>query len=393
MEHGEIVKYADAFCGLGGFSLAMKSMASEGIQGECVWAIDFDKNAAATFLANFGVNPYGDIRKIDIGNIPEHDILFGGFPCQPFSRNGKWFNKNDRTIDESETRENLFLELARILSAKQPKYFILENVVGLLTMKNKDGTSCFDTIVASLRDCGYAVYTKVLDAADYGLPQQRRRIFFVGIRSGLIQDFKFPMPSIRKVVIGDILMNYVDSKYLITNMWKARKLIVARPEMANHKLTAGDSRIDAIIDIYQRNFHKTWRRSAKIEADAILYGDTPSGLPRQQDKIYSSLGISPTIATFSTPFVTSYQGIRQLTPRECARLQGIPDTFILPDKDSVAIKQIGNSVALTGGQGYFTRIIQTGGKEMITKKMVNDWLKQNSEMADQVDTILVHSFQ
>lgn len=338
------MRYADAFCGLGGFSLAMKELNSLGVSNECVWAIDFDKSAAKTYQANFGLDPYGDIRKVDTATIPDHDLLFGGFPCQPFSRNGKWFNKG-KNIAESEERDNLFLDLARILRSKQPKYFVFENVLGLLSMRNKDGSSCFDTIVDCLKECGYGVHTQVLDAADFGLPQQRKRVFFVGIRSDLNQDFEFPAPLPRTKTIGDLLTNLVDSKYLITNLWKSRKLALARPEMANHKLLAGGSRLQAIVEIYQNNANKAWSRSSKIESEAILYGDTPSGLPRQQDKIYSALGISPTLATFSTPVISTYQGLRQLTPRECARLQGIPDDFILPKSDSMAIKQIGNSVA------------------------------------------------
>lgn len=337
------MKYVDAFCGLGGFSLAIEQVFPD---AECVCAIEIDKNAAKTFELNFKTECLGDIRTIDTESIPEHDVLFGGFPCQPFSRNGKWFNKNNKTIDSTEERDNLFLELAKILRIKQPKYFIFENVVGLLSMLNKDGSSCVDTIMTCLENCGYNVRYKVIDAADFGVPQQRKRVFFVGIRSDISQNILFPESMPRTLVLEDILDDIVDTKYLLSNLWKNRKLLLKKPSKANHRLAVGHSRVEAITTIYNDNLKKITKKQYKIKTDAILYGDTISGLPRQQDKIYSILGISPTIATFSTPSIKTAQGLRQLTPRECARLQGIREDFVLPKQDAVAYKQIGNGVAV-----------------------------------------------
>lgn len=340
------MKYVDTFSGMGGFSLGIKAVL--GKEAECVLAVDYDKKVSETFHNNFGLNSYGNIRELNISDIPDHDIIFGGFPCQPFSRNGKWFNKNDKTIGENEERDNLFLELVRILSAKKPKYFVFENVKGLLSMKNKDGSSCLDSILQNLIGCGYKVQHKVLNAADYGIPQQRLRVFFVGIRDDIEQEFSFPDPVELNVSIKDILEEHVDEKYLLSNLWSNRVInLNATAEnliKKNHSFDKGHSRYEVIQHIYD-NSEKILQRSNKIESVAILYGDTPSGMPRQQDKIYSINGISPTIATFSTPAVDSNQGLRQLTPRECARLQGFPEDYKLPKKDSVAYKQIGNAVA------------------------------------------------
>jgi DNA (cytosine-5)-methyltransferase 1 len=342
------MKYCDTFCGLGGFSLGLRAIIPD---AECVWAIDFDKNVSETFKNNFGIECLGNIRDAKTENIPDHDIIFGGFPCQPFSRNGKWFNKNDKTIGDAEDRDNLFLELVRILKDKQPKYFVFENVKGLLKMKNKDGTLCIRTIIENLVECGqgYKVSPIVVDAADFGVPQQRVRVFLIGIRKDLDQEFHWPPKVPKTKAIEDILESDVPAKYLISNIWKNRKIKGGGPESGpgkkNHPFDIGHSRHEVINHIYNEAV-KPKTKTHKIESVAILYGDTPSGLPRQQDKIYSIKGIAPTIATFSTPVVDSAQGIRQLTPRECARLQGFPESYKFPKKDAAAYKQIGNAVCV-----------------------------------------------
>lgn len=366
------MKYCDLFCGLGGFSLAAHNVF--GNKAECVFALDFDKNVAKTYKTNFNIDCLGDIREIDAALIPDHDILFGGFPCQPFSRNGKWFNKNDKTIGTAETRDNLFLEVARILAEKQPKFFLLENVKGLLSMKNTDGSLYYDAIIHILEVCGYNVKTQVLDAADFGLPQQRKRVFFVGTRDDIDATFEFPSRKPRITSISNVLETTVDDKYLLVNLWKNRKITSGASRMgsaqANHPFAAGSSRYEAIKYIHEQSI-KLISPISRIHTTAIVYGDTPSGLPRQQDKIYSTLGISPTIATFSTPSIDAKEGLRQLTPRECARLQGIPDSYILPTNDGIAYKQIGNSVAVPVITALIENIVQatTTSYAVMTKVM------------------------
>jgi DNA (cytosine-5)-methyltransferase 1 len=344
-----MISYVDAFSGIGGFHLGVER--ALGGQAGCVMAIDHDPKAASTYHRNFGISSLADIRKVEGREIPDHEVLFGGFPCQPFSKNGRWFLKNGKTVGDSEDRDNLFLELVRILYAKRPDYFVFENVSGLTLMRNKDGTSVLDTIVQNLKQAGYSVHYRVLDAADFGVPQQRKRIFFVGIREGLRDMFGWPVPSYSvHPAIQDILQpNLGDPKYLLKNLWRNRTVLLgARPgaHQANHPFHRGTPRYDAIEWLYDTNQGKPRTRTGQIEPVAILYGDTPSGLPRQQDKVYSVLGISPTVPTFSTPAVDAPEGLRMLTPRECARLQGFPDSYELPASDAVAYKQIGNSVCV-----------------------------------------------
>lgn len=336
------LKIVDAFAGVGGLRMGFERAASEmGVVAKCVAAIEFDKDSRKTYLANFHHEPeYGDIRDIgDMSVLPCHDVLIGGFPCQPFSRNGKFYNKNDRTLGDDD-RQHLVTYLFKILEMKRPKMFLFENVKEMMTIKNADGSLFFDTIQDNVAMLGYEMFHAVLDAKDYGLPQQRRRVYMVGFRDELDASgrFSFPEPSGTPGCIRDILEDGVDGKYLIERLWSKRK---------NIKLPG--MRMDALRLAYK---DKRWEkeRSARKPAGeilpvAIVYGDTPSGLPRQQDKLYSIWGVSPTIATFSTPPIDVDGVWRLLTPRECARLQGFPEEFVLPDNDMLAYRQVGNSVA------------------------------------------------
>jgi len=350
-----MIRYVDAFSGLGGFSLGVEgALGKDNVK--CVKAIDFDPEVADTYRRHFGVESLGDIRKTAAADIPDHDILFGGFPCQPFSRNGLWFNKNGRVVGDAEERDNLFLELVRILREKRPAYFVFENVHGIKFMKNKDGSPVLDTILGNLRSAGYKVDHKFLDAVDFGVPQQRIRCVIVGMRVDIPGEPHIPKPPRGVIVpglipaIADILQPQMgDPKYLLKNYWRNRTVLLGvRPDghQPNHTFPRGTPRYKVIKNLYDSNQKKPTGRTGEIEPVAILYGDTPSGLPRQQDKIYSVLGISPTIATFSTPGVDAPEGHRLLTPRECARLQGFPDSYVLPEHDAKAYRQVGNSVCV-----------------------------------------------
>ena len=337
---GEI-RILDSFAGIGGLRMGFEKAAMEmGLETRCVSAIEFDKDARNTYVDNFGHEPeYGDITCIDdMSVMPDHDVLLAGFPCQTFSRNGKYYNKNNRTLGDDE-RKNLVTYLFEILNTKKPKMFLFENVKEILSIKNSDGSLFFDTMSDNVAMLGYKMLYAVLDARDYGLPQQRRRVYMVGFRDDLDlhERFSFPESSGSSGCIRDILEDDVDDKYLIEKLWKNRKNI-RLPGM----------RMDALRLAYK---DKRWEENrsvrepvGKILPVAIVYGDTPSGLPRQQDKLYSMWGVSPTIATFSTPAIDVDGVWRLLTPRECARLQGFPDDFILPGNDTLAYRQIGNSV-------------------------------------------------
>src|SRR5271167_2051415 len=160
-----MITYVDAFSGIGGFHLGAERVYGGG--AKCVMAIDSNPEAAATYQRNFGITSLADIRKVADAEVPDHDFLFGGFPCQPFSKNGRWFLKNGKTVGDAETRDNLFLELVRILRAKQPANFVFENVQGIQFMRNKDGSPVLETIVDNLRSAGYSVHHGVLNAVDF----------------------------------------------------------------------------------------------------------------------------------------------------------------------------------------------------------------------------------
>lgn len=169
------MKFIDLFAGIGGFHEAAKQLG-----WQCVFASEIDKYACQTYQANHGIIPHGDITKIDAQDIPDHDILFAGFPCQAFSVSGKRLGFED-------TRGTLFFEIARILKEKQPKMFLLENVRGL---KSHDNGKTFVIILDTLRTLGYEVHYNVLNTKDYGIPQNRERIFFVGFKDP--REFVWP---------------------------------------------------------------------------------------------------------------------------------------------------------------------------------------------------------
>jgi DNA (cytosine-5)-methyltransferase 1 len=336
-----IIRYADAFCGLGGFSVAMKQVHPS---AECVWAIDFDKKVAEVFKNNHGMSCHGDIKTTDISAIPDHDILFGGFPCQPFSRGGKWSRNKASKIGKEDTRGMLFIQLTNILRIKQPKFFIFENVPRLEKMKDSNNLSCYEVILGHFIYAGYKVRTEKLNAADFGLPQSRERLFFLGIREDLSDELELINKQPRTSCIKDILEDIVSDKYKLSNTWKNRKLLDLNPSKKNHTKSAGDSRLDALYEIYGKT-DKSKNKTFKPECVAELKGDTPSGISRQSDRVYSTLGISPTLITSGPPII-DVDTFRALTPRECARLQGLPDSFILYDNDTLAYKHVGNSVAI-----------------------------------------------
>lgn len=374
------VRLVDTFAGIGGFHLGVDMACEElGLTLECVKAVEYDKRAADTYRENFLMDALGDMTKIPAKDFPDHDILTGGFPCQPFSRNGRIYNFSRRddgkTLSEDD-RSQLCFRLFDILKEKQPTCFIFENVKELLTIKNEDGSLFVDTVKANIDDCGYEVQIGIVDSCMFGLPQQRRRAYMMGWKKGTFPmkyTPEIPAGKMTEKCVRDILLEKVDDKYLLSSLWANR--YVGKEENDIPATVAG-LRKKEIKTKYARDLEDFWlsvsrRDITRFEAltiayrsgewekpegkipyiwpVAIIYGDTPSMLPRQQDKLYSPLGISPTIATFSTPsFEVSKDPAswRTLAPRECMRLQGFPDTFIIHKKDAVAYKQAGNAVSV-----------------------------------------------
>lgn len=292
--------------------------------------------------------------------------------CQPFSRNGKYYNKNNKTIPANEERADLCECLFNILSVKHPKCFVFENVKEIATIKSHDGASVLDSILKELNALGYDVRNEIVDSKDFGLPQQRKRMYFVGLRKDLGLSYEFPPPAPLTKSVADILDQDSDKKYSLMHLWRNRKIGQEErsvPQVVSWIRKSGRIKYaDMLEALWKQRVKEKNRFISRLEAldvayrseewlspdekvnvihpVAIIYGDTPSGMPRQQDKLYSIDGISPTIATFSTPCFDTKPYWRMLTPRECARLQGFPDDFILPERDSIAYKQIGNAISV-----------------------------------------------
>tara|TARA_R110002012_G_scaffold146156_1_gene304429 strand:+ start:282 stop:1262 length:981 start_codon:yes stop_codon:yes gene_type:complete len=287
----EKLKFIDLFCGIGGFRVAFEEACEENdIQPDCVFSSDIDKYAQESYEENFGEKPFGDITKIDENDIPDHDILFGGFPCQPFSIIGQMKGLND-------TRGTLFFDIARIIEAKKPKAFILENVKQLV---GHDQGKTLKVIVQSLKDLGYHVQYSVLNALDYGLPQKRERVVIVGHREPIM--FTFPNPEKPYKSLNEILETKVDKKYFASDFIQEKR-------KDKHKSS-----------YYPSIWHEN--KSGNI----------------------CSYPYSCALRSGASHNYLLVNGERRLTPREMFRLQGFPDWYKIVVSDTQAKKQAGNAV-------------------------------------------------
>lgn len=297
--------FIDLFAGIGGMRLAFESAG-----GHCVYSNEWEKYCQQTYLANFGEQPDGDITKVNASSIPDHDILVAGFPCQPFSIAGvsKKNSLGRATGFEDKTQGTLFFDVCRILKAKRPKAFMLENVKNLCS---HDHGLTFKVILESLEELDYEVFYQILDGQCF-VPQHRERILIVGFdRKRYGTDFTFDfdiIPVNPKPVINDILEDNVDTKYTLSN-----KLWLYLQEYANKHKAAGNG----------FGFGIAPKDGISRTLSARYYKDGSEILIEQEGK-------NP----------------RRLTPRECARLQGFPDSFKIVVSDTQAYKQFGNSVVV-----------------------------------------------
>ena len=297
--------FVDLFAGIGGMRIAYEKAG-----GHCVYSNEWNKYSQQTYFANFGEQPDGDITKVDARTIPDHDILVAGFPCQPFSIAGvsKKQSMGRATGFEDKTQGTLFFDICRILKEKRPKAFMLENVKNL---KSHDRGRTFKVITEALEELDYEIYHEVLDGQNY-VPQHRERILIVGFdrkRYGRDLGFRFNITPVEpKPVMKDILESGVDEKYTLTDkLW-----------------------------IYLQNYAAKHRAAG----NGFGYGlADPEGVSRTLSARYYKDGSEILIKQEG-------KNPRRLTPRECARLQGFPDSFIIPVSDTQAYKQFGNSVVV-----------------------------------------------
>lgn len=372
-------KYIDLFCGIGGFHQAMTSLG-----GECVFASDIDEDCRKTYEANYGIRPHGDITQIDAKDIPPHDVLCGGFPCQAFSKAGKRLGFSDKT------KGTLFFDICRILEYHKPKYALLENVRNLAS---HDRGNTWKVIHDTLNDLGYNLLNNpVIFSPHYiGIPQHRERVFIMCVRKdiGTLRPFEFDITNLTPCSIDSILLNDTEiddiSSYKISSdledlidlwneflqgikvnrlpgfpIWSDRLCELNPNEDLSQYPKWKQNFILKNNSLYMQNkeFIDKWLLKAKrnpqfFGAKAKLEwqaGQTshpdiwkqifqlrPSGIRVKVNTYFPAL-----VAIVQTSIIGSRR--RYLTPRECARLQSFPDSFKPDDKEAQAYKQFGNAV-------------------------------------------------
>lgn len=300
----ETVRFIDLFCGIGGFRVAMDEACREhGLLPKCEFSSDIDTSCQDSYEANFGHRPVGDITSVAEEDIPDHDVLFAGFPCQPFSIIGQMKGFED-------TRGTLFFDIARIIQHKRPKAFVLENVKQLV---GHDKGQTLKAIMQTLRQIGYHVQYSVLNALDYGLPQKRERVIIVGHQEPIL--FTFPQPSRPYKSLAEILESEVDERY------------------------------------YASEYIQQKRKEKHVSAY------NPSIWHENKVGNICSYPFSCALRAGASYNYLLVNGERRLTPREMLRLQGFPDTYKIVVTDSQARKQAGNAVPVNLVKAVILRLL------------------------------------
>ncbi|MEL0098722.1 MAG: DNA (cytosine-5-)-methyltransferase [Opitutae bacterium] len=299
------LRFIDLFCGIGGFRQALEPRGHK-----CVLSSDWDPHAQSVYRENYGDSPLGDITELADHNIPPHDLLCGGFPCQPFSISG-----NQKGF--ADARGTLLHQILRIAQLRQPDVLLLENVRNYLS-HNGGRTMAFTLDL--LDRAGYQVFFEILNSSEYGVPQKRERLFFVCFRKNLqINGFSFPKPLAKDIALEDILLPEDDTR--LSPLWICRN----------------DFRFKKIMPETRQN-------------KPLRIGTTGKG--GQGERIYSPKGHAITLSAFGggigakTGMYLIGKKVRRLHPVECCRLMGFPEGFVLHKKINVSYKQFGNSVVV-----------------------------------------------
>ena len=296
------IKFIDLFAGMGGFRIAFEKQ-----KCKCVFSSEIDKNAVNTYFENFGEYPSGDITRITSNDIPDFDILCAGFPCQPFSIAGKRLGFED-------ARGTLFFEVARILKEKKPIAFLLENVKGIV---NHDSGKTLTTILSILDELGYYVEWRVLNAKDYGIPQNRERWYCVGFQKNCLditnKNFEWPSKQKLKYDLSNIIKPVEDEKYKISNICESNIV-------SNMK-----------------------KKNIQFDDYTLAYEIRPSRCQFACNLTSPCLTAKMGTGGNNIPVVISQR--RKLTEKECLQIMGYPETYKLSNKH-YAYKQLGNSVVV-----------------------------------------------
>ena len=420
-----MIKFIDLFAGVGGIRIgATQALSKHGIGAKCVLSSEIDAKACQTYELNFHEYPSGDIHEIT--EIEPFDFLLGGFPCQPFSYAGKRKGFGD-------TRGTLFFEIERILGAYQPKAFLLENVRGLYT---HDGGRTFDTIMTKLHELGYGTYDLLLNSSNFGAPQNRVRLYILGIKGAVPKmslttnlgaadshsykkDFEqmnmFSQYHSQKNTVGNVLENDVPEKYYCSTEFEEQlhsvigddlsklhgyRLIDYRGGQSLHSWELGKKGkcssaeikfMNLLIQNRRKPIFGTQQDGKKLTLEQIqtFYTDDDiievitslkaKGYLKEEDGKYNpvcgnmsfevfkfldpdSISITLTSSDSNRLGVIQNNRTRRITPRECARLQGFPDSFVVNPTDTFAYKQFGNSVSVP-----------------VIEAVVSDFIEQNRD--------------
>lgn len=339
--------FIDLFAGIGGFRIALEN---NGLK--CVFSSDNDVFCQKVYKDNFNEEMYGDITKIEAGDIPDFDVLTAGFPCQPFSYAGRLMGFEDKT------RGTLFFDVLRIIKEKRPKMFILENVKGLVSHKAGETVK---VIEESLREQGYTIYSKVLNSYDFGLPQMRQRWYCVGFDKEV--DFEFPTGGKR----GSTLRDIVD----LDNNDESLKLSEFELKRIEFHFASKDKRV--------KHDHSKYAPHTKKGKHGVYSYMKPDGTLRFhigdvaktqiQEAYYVSLGsTAPTIIAAREPKLWDLK--RRLSVDECRRLQGFPEGFKFSVSKGQAKKQLGNAVSVPVVQEIMKTMINYYFDEIRTERQL-----------------------
>jgi len=306
-------KFIDLFAGIGGIRLAFERNGCE-----CVFSSEWDKYSQKTYFENFGELPKGDITQIAAKDIPDHTILTAGFPCQPFSNIGK------REGFEHPTQGTLFFDIVRILKEKKPSSFLLENVAGLVSHNKK---KTFQQILYTLEhELGYHVTKRILNSANYGVPQNRKRIYIIGFDKSISNDsnfsFKWPADQLNKVGIGQFVESH-ETGYTITKSFQKNYIFKkddGKPEI-----------IDKTSNIQVKTLLATYHKIQRLTGTFVRDGET---------------------------------GLRLLSENECKAVMGFPKDFKIPVSRTQMYRQMGNSVAIPVVEAIAGEIVNTLNQSM-----------------------------
>jgi DNA (cytosine-5)-methyltransferase 1 len=302
--------FIDLFAGIGGFRIPLQEL-----KGKCVFTSEFNYQAQRTYEHNFGEVPFGDITTLDLNIVPKHDVLTAGFPCQPFSISGKMKGFED-------TRGTLIYNVFQIIEKRQPKVVFLENVKHLI---HHDKGITLKTIIKDLEALDYKVSWKLLNASDFGVPQNRERIIIIGHKKNKFDFTKLktkPKPTLKDILDKNVEFEYLKEPYTILENYKVQE--------------------SGLIFIGHRN------KSIRI-AGVRPGTEHLSRVHKQPNRIYSSEGLHPALPSQESSgrfWIYDEGKVRKLTINECYKIMGFPEKFIKNSSLSDSYRQIGNSVCI-----------------------------------------------